>query len=258
MIPTIIRPIGLRPFGETRPSAHGKASTLCFSAVLAGSLLVASQAWAQSEGGDKSNVFAGPYVGLDLGLKFTSASLDTDLGGSGDGGANFDYQLYGGYNLVRGRLVVGVEGQIGMSGGKDSIASNDADFQVPPMSYFKQRLFFGGDVRFGALVGSQNSVLVYGSVGVQSTATKLWLGGIPLSQFADGVKSSTRYSALRLGGGIEWPISDTMTWRFRGYRVSRGKLGASDFNAQTSDFGVSSVSIKLTDFRILTGLSYYF
>lgn len=175
--------------------------------------------------------WSGPYAGGFVGYDF--ANFDQT------GGAHFDGEgvvggLYSGYNLQSGRIVYGVEGDIGAS--DVSAGGFNAATGVP----------VGADsTAFGSLrarIGvDYDPILLFATGGVALSNKELSL---------DGVSDDQTHVGYTVGAGVEANVAKGVTSRIE-YRYS-------DYNSQNYDLGNVTVSSGFDEHSIRAGLALKF
>lgn len=145
--------------------------------------------------------FAGPYVGVEVGLDNYEAQA-TDLFVAGDkfdglSGNGLVGGVYAGYDMPLGtNLFAGVEANASLSGAKITYDDTVDSLRV------KAKESFGASARLGAMLNDNTAV--YGRAGWVNTKFKAT---------ANGVSERNREDALALGAGVETRVGSNTSLR---------------------------------------------
>lgn len=154
--------------------------------------------------------FEGLYVGGFGGL--TDAQFDIDFETLEDASGSGQGVLFGGlvgYNARLNDWLVGIEGDIGAS-----TASFDLDLGAGVFQPVEEQLVLGFNFRGGYVWGER--LLAYGVLGVAGTRFEFdEIPGVDI----DLTELSRFYAGLRLGGGVELMLTDTISLRGEIHRV---------------------------------------
>ena len=168
---------------------------------------------------DWSGAYLGGYGAYDWGR------FDGDREGAFGGG------VFGGYNMQSGKIVYGVEGDLGYNGEEAEAAAG-----------VEGRAGWNGSVR--ARVGYDlNPFLIYGTAGVA-------LQDNELTDEATGASDNKTAVGYTVGAGVEAMVTDNITTRVE-YRYT-------DFGSEDYDLGATSVSSGYDDHSVKVGIGVKF
>lgn len=184
------------------------------------------------------SAFDGPYAGLYMG--YTDSSDTTRTTGSKTD-LNLDGWTYGGffgYGKTFDRFYVGGEGEVG-----GIELSNSAKVAAGRTTSLDANESYGLSARAGYLV--TNDALVYGRVGWQRTDYEVTsrLG-------TSRVVKSDDLDAVRLGGGVEYAITDSI--------LARVEYNYTDYEGLKYTAGGTAHSLQPDDSQVRVGVAFRF
>lgn len=183
------------------------------------------------EGSAPIYIWSGPYAGAFVG--YSAQDFDQSSGASFDGDGIVG-GVFGGYNWQNGRIVYGVEADIGASGveasGFDRAAGLPLDTETNVFGSLRGRVGVAAD-----------PFMVFATAGAAVSDQTLNLGP---------AEASNTHIGYTVGAGVEAKITETIDTRLE-YRYS-------DYGSKTYDFGTTSISSGFDEHSIRAGIGLRF
>lgn len=199
---------------------------------------------------DWSGWHVGAYGGFGLGSSLSDASIGDGYDGSVEGGKVYlepngsTYGIMAGYDWQNGNIVYGLEGEVGMLSGEDSIWHPNGE------DYFG-RVSYGAYGAVSARLGyALNDVLIYVKAGYLLSEYSHGYGdvdgGINGTEDSDtSIYSSNPASALLLGSGISYAFNDNWAGMLEYNLLDFAPLTQDDLDGERYEVSNTVQNIKI-------------
>ncbi len=181
------------------------------------------------------------YFGIDFGPNYSSLSSDVAFNGAPGGTQkkgriSYNFGLYGGYGTNFGHFYLGTEAGLGYNFLDRNILNAASGRSI--LVNLKRPLMVGLDIIPGYLTDAMN-VLLYGRLGLGASYTKLSFTDVTPATSQPSDKVNKFNFGLRIGGGIDYFISDGFSFRTEYVYTNYNKVSGDDITVGSNKYSYS-------------------